>query len=91
MPLQSAAGVILIVQQLVHERDRVNTLTPGDPACVDAFDRGHYLRGLALLLALGGEDRKAVQALRTMLQEPNQISRAYLARHPTLKKYVAEL
>lgn len=66
------------------------TLTPGDPACVDAFDRGLYLRGLAVLLAETGQEAKVREVLATLLQEPNQTSLAYLSRHPVLRRYVPD-
>ena len=69
------------------ERLARRTLTPGDPACADAFDRGFYLRSLAILLALTGQDEKARETIRDLLADPNQYSALSLALHPALQRF----
>ncbi|MBI5769271.1 MAG: tetratricopeptide repeat protein [Verrucomicrobia bacterium] len=63
------------------------TITKGDAAQVDAFDRAYFLRALALTLASAGEHGKAVEVLREALREPGQISVPYIRLHPGLSRY----
>lgn len=65
-------------------------LTPGDLARADAFDRGHYLRARAILLALAGDDEAARAAIRDALADPNQTSRHHVALHPALARYAQD-
>ncbi|MCX6953401.1 MAG: tetratricopeptide repeat protein, partial [Verrucomicrobia bacterium] len=71
----------------IGERRIARLFTPRDLAAVDAFDRGIYLRSLAILQANVGADDRARATLRTLLAEPNQTSIAYLARHPALARF----
>lgn len=62
-------------------------LKPGDPACVDAFDRGYYQLPRAILLAAVNEDENAIGILHEMLNEPNLLTVAYIKSHPVLKRF----
>lgn len=64
------------------------TLTPGDPAAVDAFDRGFYLVSFAVLQALAGKDDDARETLRLALHEPAQLSPHYIRHHPVLSRVI---
>lgn len=67
------------------------TLTSGDLACADAFDRGLYLRSYAIALAAAGAEDAALGAMRELLRQPNQTSRAWLGLHPVLGKFIDKL
>jgi TolB-like protein/tRNA A-37 threonylcarbamoyl transferase component Bud32 len=76
-----------ILGQVAEGQRRVQrVLTPGDLAQVDAFDRGIYLRSLAVMLANVGADADAEDTLRLLLAEPNQTSDLFISLHPALSR-----
>lgn len=65
-------------------------VTPGDLAAVDAFDRGIYLRSIAIMEANAGDDDGARKTLRDLLREPNQASPHFIALHPALARFAKD-
>jgi hypothetical protein len=82
------AGQMYAILGHLTEGERLvrRTLTPGDMAAADAFDRGFFLRALGIMFAMAGEDAKARDVLRALLKEPNQTSVQYLNLHPALRR-----
>lgn len=67
------------------------TLSPADPACVDAFDRAGYLTAYAAQLILAGHPERSRSVLVEALSLPGQISSASVKRHPVLKRIDTEI
>lgn len=84
--IAAAAGDIKSAEQLGWR-----TITPGDRACADEFDRGFYQRSLAVIFAAAGRDDAAIGLLNAALAQPNQISEFYIKVHPALRRLYPNL
>jgi TolB-like protein len=84
-----AAQVQALLGEVEAAEARVRRLlAPGGAAAVDAFDRGYYLRSLAILLAMAGRDASVVRPLlEEALALPDQCSEASLRLHPALRRF----
>jgi hypothetical protein len=58
---------------------------------VDAFDRGFFVRALAIVLAGAGQEAKAAAAIEEILSGYNQYSAKSLALHPMLQDVMKEI
>gem|GEM_PF-3307664 len=66
------------------------TITPGDLAAVDAFDRGYFLRCGAILFAAAGNTSHSRELLNELERVPSQYTAAVLRLHPMLKPVFAD-
>lgn len=80
--LHALLGDVAAAERLV---DR--TLTAGDLAAVDAFERGFVLTSYSILLAMARADDHARVILRRALTEPNQLSLEAVRLHPALARF----
>jgi eukaryotic-like serine/threonine-protein kinase len=84
--MYAVAGDIAAAEKLIGR-----TLTAGDLSCVDAFDRGFFVRALAIVLAGAGQEAKAAAAIEEILSGYNQYSAKSLALHPMLQDVMKEI
>lgn len=82
------AQILMSLGRLAEaEGEARRPLTPGDPARVDAFERGFYLRALAVMLAESGADSSVYPLLEEVLKTPDQSSEHSLRLHPALRRF----
>jgi serine/threonine protein kinase len=69
----------------------LRTVTAGDKACVDAFDRVYYLRDLCVLFGAAGNIEKAKELLKELVQLPSPYTKQRLRRHAGFESLRHEL